>query len=170
MLLVKAMDEGPLLAYSELSIDPEATNPSLSNELVELSHELLKDIVPRYLEGGVETQPQDITSREVSYSRKLTKEDGVIDWNKSADKIEHEIRAFIEWPKSHATLGNIELIITRAHVIPTKITKPGSFKIENNGLLIECGENSLSVDKLKPSGKPEMSIQAFLAGYASRLT
>jgi methionyl-tRNA formyltransferase len=169
MLLVKAMDEGPLLAYSELSIDSDATNPSLSGELVDLSHELLKEFVPRYLEDSIEAQAQDITGREVSYSRKLTKNDGIIDWDKSADKIEHEIRAFIEWPKSHTKLGGIEIIITSGHVVPAKDTKPGNFKIDNNELLIDCGEDSLSIDKLKPSGKPEMSIQAFLAGYTGRL-
>jgi len=169
MLLVEAMDEGPLLGYSEITIEPALTNPSLSEKLVEVSHGLLKDIVPLYLDGKATSQPQSITGRNVSYSRKLTKSDGLIDWAKPAVKIEREIRTFIEWPKSHAKIGNVEVIITYAHISPTINAKPGEFKIENGQLFIQCGENSLSIDKLKPTGKPEMIISAFLAGYSGRL-
>lgn len=171
MLLVEAMDEGPLLAYSEIDIGPEITNPILSDKLVELSHQLLKEFVPPYLVGKVKAQPQTITGRDVSYSRKLTKQDGLIDWNKSATKIEQEIRAFIEWPKSRTMISNIDVILTKAHVRPMTHTQPGKFEVENNELLfMECGKDSLYIDKLKPSGKPEMTIGAFLAGYSKRLT
>jgi methionyl-tRNA formyltransferase len=170
MLLVEAMDEGPLLGYSEIVINPDSTNPSLSDHLVELSHNLIKKLVPDYLEGSIEAQPQSITGRDVSYSRKLTKKDGLLDWTKSAVQLEAEIRAFIEWPKSHTTLGDTVVIITGAHVVPADNTSPGKLKIENNQLIIGCRENSLSIDKLKPAGKPEMTIQAFLAGYGNRLS
>ena len=170
MLIVAAMDEGPLISYTEIDIEPGSTNPLLSDRLVNLSHDLIKKFVPLYLAGSIKAQPQSITGKSVSYSRKLTKQDGLIDWTKSADQIDQEIRAFIEWPKSHTKIGDIEVIITGSHVSPMINTRPGEFKIENNQLLIECGDNSLSVDKLKPSGKPEMPIAAFLAGYAARLT
>jgi len=169
MLLVEAMDEGPLISYSEIEIDPSFTNPILSKRLVELSDNLLEKFVPLYLENGIKPLPQTITGKSVSYSRKLTKDDGLIDWTKSAANIECEIRAFIEWPKSRTNIGDIEVIITEAHVVPIADTKPGEFKIQNDQLLIECGKNSLYVDKLKPSGKTEMTIRAFLAGYRNRL-
>jgi methionyl-tRNA formyltransferase len=170
MLLVEAMDEGPLLGYSEITIEPTLTNPSLSEKLVEVSHSLIKDIVPLYLDGNATPQPQSVTGKNISYSRKLTKSDGLIDWTKPADKIEREIRTFIEWPKSHAKIGNVEVIITSAHVSPTINTRSGEFRTKNSQLFIQCGEDSLSIDKLKPAGKPEMTISAFLAGYSGRLT
>ena len=170
MLLVEAMDEGPLLGYSEIDIDPGDTNPALSDKLVDLSHSLIKKFVPSYLEGSITAQPQSITGKSISYSRKLTKKDGLIDWTKPANKIEQEIRTFIEWPKSYTKIGGIEVIITAARVSSTLNLKSGEFKIENDQLFIGCGEASLSIDKLKPSGKSEMPIKAFLAGYSSRLT
>jgi methionyl-tRNA formyltransferase len=170
MLLVEAMDEGPLLSYSEIDIDPSLTNPGLSDKLVGLSDGLIKKFLPLYLEDNIKPQPQSITGKSTSYSHKLTKKDGLIDWTKPASKIEQEIRAFIDWPKSYTKLGDIEVIITAARVAAPLGTKPGELKIENNQLLISCGENSLSIDKLKPSGKTEMPVSAFLAGYRSRLT
>jgi methionyl-tRNA formyltransferase len=100
----------------------------------------------------------------------LTKGDGLVDWAKPASTIEREIRTFIDWPKSHAKIGNLEVILIAAHVKPTINLKPGEFLIENNQISIECGDNnSLSIDKLKPIGKPEMTIGAFLLGYRDRL-
>jgi methionyl-tRNA formyltransferase len=170
MLLVEAMDEGPLLSFAEISIEPDFTSPILSEKLVELSDSLIKEIVPLYLDNELSAQPQTITGRDVCYSRKLTKQDGIIDWIKPAQTIEREIRTFIDWPKSHATIGSLEVIITSAHASPSINTNPGEFKIDGDKLLIQCGDNSsLSIDKLKPSGKPEMPIKAFLLGYKSRL-
>jgi len=170
MLLVEAMDEGPLLGYSEISIGPNETNPSLSEKLIEVSHGLIKNIVPLYLNDTATAQPQSITGKNVSYSRKLTKSDGLINWTKPAEEIEREIRSFINWPKSHAKVGSVEIIITSASVSSNVSPKPGEFRVENNQLFIQCSDNSLSIDKLKLSGKPEMTIGAFLAGYKGRLT
>ena len=41
--------------------------------------------------------------------------------------------------------------------------------IEDNRLIVACGEGSLAIERLKPSGKQEMTAQAFLAGYGKRL-
>lgn len=163
MLLVQAMDEGPLLGYGVYEIAPNETTPRLTDELIKLSHALLVAIVPDYLTGSIIAQPQT-TKIEPTYSRKLTKEDGVINWLKTADQLDREIRAFLEWPKSKATLADRDVIITQAHVVD--ITgEPGKATIQNKALVVFCGEKALEIDALKPAGKQEMTGQAFLAGY-----
>ncbi|HLZ14406.1 MAG TPA: methionyl-tRNA formyltransferase [Candidatus Saccharimonadales bacterium] len=172
MFLVAAMDEGPLLAYGEYNIPEGCTTPELTDGLITLSDALLAHEIPRYLETADETgphgAPQTITGREVSYSRKLTKEDGILDWHKSAAALEREIRAFSGWPKSRATLGKIDGVITQAHVIDEGGT-PGTLATINGQLVVRCGEQSLAIDRLKPAGKQEMTGQAFLAGYTKQL-
>jgi methionyl-tRNA formyltransferase len=173
MLLVQAMDEGPLLAYGEYDLDPEITTPELTEDLIDLSNALLENTIPRYIAGSLKPQPQSITGREVSYTRKLNKADGEIDWNKSAIQIEREIRAYADWPKSRTKLGDIDVVITKAHVAsgndPEKY--PGDFEIlKDEGLLIIESENGkLCVDKLKPASKGEMITKSFIAGYGKRL-
>src|SRR3990167_2052 len=73
MLLVEAMDEGPLLAYGEYEMPANTTTPELTNELIKLSHALLVETVPKYRAGELQPVAQNETGCEVSYSRKLVK-------------------------------------------------------------------------------------------------
>ena len=169
MLLVEGMDEGPLLSYGEEQIKAEDTTPELTKRLINLSNGLLLHDVPTLIKEGVALgMPQDITGREVSYSRKLTKADGLIDWTKPADVIQREIRAFIEWPKSTTNIGGKDIVVTSAHVVD-KTGEPGVMRADNSDLTVFCGEKALIIDSLKPAGKNEMSSVAFLAGYSHLL-
>jgi len=176
MLLVEKMDEGPLLAFGLQEITDQTTTPELTEQLIGLSDGLLRAEIPRYLAGDVKFTSQEQVSKlmpnyptQPSYSRKLTKEDGVLDWNKSAEQLEREIRAFVDWPKSRTTLGGSDVIITKAHVV--EITaNPGQLILRAGGLIICTQHNALTIDRLKPAGKPEMSAQGFLAGYGKRIS
>jgi methionyl-tRNA formyltransferase len=170
MYLVAAMDEGPLLGYGEQPITPETTTPTLTHQLIMLSDALLQHDLPRVFasetKGGA---PQDITGREVSYSRRLTKEDGILDWHKPAAVLEREIRAFAGWPQSRTTLNGLDVIITKAHVIGLS-GKPGEHAIIEKQLVIYAGTQALAVDRIKPAGKKEMTGEGFLAGYTQFLS
>lgn len=173
MLLVEKMDEGSLIAYSEYDLPADITTPDLTEDLIELSDGLLRRALPDYLAGKIAPQPQSVTKREVSYSRKLTKADGDIDWQKPAEQLEREIRAFIDWPKSRTQLGNIEVVITGARAAPSQPpdAQPGDIKLvkETGQIMVTTGSGSLRIDRLKPAGKREMTAEAFLAGYGNRL-
>jgi methionyl-tRNA formyltransferase len=163
MMLVEAMDEGPLLGYGVYGLSETVTTPELTAGLIELSDTLLTTIVPDYMEGLIAPQPQT-AEIEATYSRKLSKDDSIINWQKPAENIEREIRAFIEWPKSRSTIANREVVITKAHVIDLSGV-PGTFNIYDKQLIAYCGDKALVIDSLKPAGKQEMTGQSFLAGY-----
>ncbi len=98
----------------------------------------------------------------------------MIDWNKEAAEIERQIRAFAGWPRSRTNLGDIDMVITKAHVLHgiAPQNKPGTLVIEEKAgcLAIECGNGlHLCVEQLIPAGKKEMPIAAFLHGYGNRL-
>ena len=169
MVIDEGMDTGKLITRRVWHIKPKTTTPELTEQLIVLSHELLTKYLPLYIEGGIKPHAQPHPAR-ATYSRKLTKEDGVIDWHKSAQEIEREIRAFIEWPKSQTVLGDIPVTITAAHVVPVSSGKPGEIEVINKTILaIHCGTGYLCIDTLKPSGKKQMPADAFLAGYSKRL-
>ncbi len=163
MLLDEGMDTGKILVTKSLPIAKGETTPSLTNKLIGLSDELLSATIPRYTSGELSPRAQSHPDR-ATYSRKLTKEDGLLDWTKPADVIEREIRAFIDWPKSRTELAGKEVIITAGHVVSGS-GEPGNITIENKQLVVQCGKDALSIDSLKPAGKKEMPVQAFLAGY-----
>lgn len=172
MLLVAKMDEGPLLAQSPLTISPGTTTPKLTQELIELSDSILAKILPLYVNGKISPVEQEqvtiAPSKIPSYSRKLLKQDGVIDCSKPAAQLEREIRAYLGWPGSRTSLAGKEVIVTRAHVVPVS-GKPGDKIVTKRGLTIVTSDQGLAIDSLKPAGKPEMDIASFLAGYGSRV-
>lgn len=171
MRVVRAWDEGPLLAQAPYNIPPDATTPQLTSDLIDLSNALLVEAVPKYVQGEIVPQDQlaaTIGPKEPTYSRKLTKEDGRLDWNKPAVVLEREVRAYLEWPHSYTVLAGKDVIITAAKVAEVS-GKPGSIKADKQHLYIYCGVEALEILKLKPAGKPEMSAKAFLAGYGKQL-
>ncbi len=169
MLVVEAMDEGPLIGYGEHELSSTITTPKLTEELILLSDVLLTHDLPRLYQGTAKGAPQEITGREVSYSRRLSKQDGVIDWDKPAAQLEREVRAFIGWPGSQTTIANKTVTITKAHVVEGA-EEPGKILATKKELVVGTSKDLLSIDLLKPAGKNEMPVQAFLAGYGSNLT
>jgi methionyl-tRNA formyltransferase len=169
MRIKDKLDEGPLLGAEAYDIKPQETTPSLTHNLILLSHSLLTDLIPGYLDGTVVPRSQESIATTLgrptkpSYSRKLTKNDGIIDWEKPAVQIEREIRAFLGWPGSRTSLLNKEVVITKAEVTNDTGT-PGDIARTKKSLTVFCGENSLSILSLKPDGKKDMPIESFLAG------
>ena len=168
MRLVTTMDEGPLLAYGEYELPPDITTPLLTEHLIHFSHQLLVDKLPKYIKDST-TATQAVTGRQVSYSRKLTKQDGVIDWHKPALQLEREVRAYAGWPRSRTKLGNTDVIITKAHIAPGS-GRPGSLWFQAGArhaapFGIYTAQDILVIDNLSPAGKKEMAASAFLAGY-----
>ncbi|HUC87603.1 MAG TPA: methionyl-tRNA formyltransferase [Candidatus Binatia bacterium] len=174
MLLVEKMDKGPILAQATYDLDPDETAISLTSNLIELSYDLLETILPDYLESKIEPLPQSIAGPAISgisqatYSRKLTKDDGQIDWLKPATQTEREIRAFIEWPKCHTQIWGQEVIITKAKVVDATGNPAGQVQIQDKALIVSCGKQALQILNLKPAGKTEMSAMAFLAGHQQK--
>lgn len=167
MLIDEELDEGPLLAQKEATIQSKVTTPELTDMLIDLSNKMLADYLPRYLAGELKPYPQD-PDKLVSYSRKLTKKDGEIDWQEPADRIEREVRAYVDWPKSHTTISGIKLIITEVEIVNGS-GKAGKYRLAKSDLIVFCGKGALRLKRVQPVGKKEMSIQAFLAGYKNRL-
>lgn len=168
MKVVKAMDEGPLFSYGEFDLTDDITTPELTHELILLSDALLTARLPVIYSERQQGVAQTVTNREVSYSRRLTKEDGLLDFSKPAVVLEREVRAYIGWPGSRTQLNGLVVTVTQAHVTDGAGT-PGEIILSKTSLSIQTASHRLSIDRIKPSGKKEMDISSFIAGYADRL-
>lgn len=160
MVIEPTLDTGKLITFKSINIDPNETTPSLTDRLIDLSNKLLLEYIPKYYSGEIKTKNQPHPDR-ATYSHKLTKSDGQIDWQKPAEVLEREIRAYIQWPKSHTKINDNNIIITQSHVANKK----------ESLLHVECGDGKfLSIDKLiAPSGRI-MYAKDFLNGYNSKNT
>lgn len=169
MLIDTGMDTGKLLAQAPLSIGKDETTPTLTEKLIPLSDQLLQETIPLYLQGKIlphEQPDQD----SATYSRKLTKSDGVLDFTKPAEQLEREIRAFIDWPKSRTQIAGKDVIVLAATVDKKYSGQPGTVcKTEDKKIGIQTNDGALIIEALKPAGKNAMSSEAFLAGYGSQI-
>jgi len=161
MLIDEKMDEGPLIAQEKYPLNNSITTPLLIKDLINLSDKMLKQYLPLYFEGKIKLKVQ---IGEPTYSRKLTKEDSVLDFNKTAEVLCREVRAYLEWPRSRTQIKGINIIITKSHEI-IGTGKIGNIYIKDKTLGIYTSKNIFMIDNLIPNGKKEMSVEAFLAGY-----
>lgn len=162
MQLAKAMDAGPVYAQEFVPLNGSETKQELADSLLSIGSELLLQNLPSILGGSAHPSPQNET--KATYDALIQKNDGIVDWAKPASRLEREVRAYAEWPKSRATLAGREVVITSAHV--TNQQGPtGNLFTDGKTLGVFCGKDALIIDALKPAGKNEMTASAFLAGY-----
>lgn len=168
MVIDEGMDTGKLITQKTYHIPAAITTPELTDELIKLSHNLLTEYLPRYLRGEIKPHKQPHPDR-ATYTRKLTKSDGILDWHKPAEQLEREVRAYQGWPGSRTELFNKDVIITKASAQKDHITKakPGEITInpEATTLSVVTVNGTLSIERLKPAGKKEMTVKDFLRGY-----
>lgn len=166
MRLVKAMDAGPVYEQTEVNLKGNESKQEIADNLGKVGSVMLMKLLPNIMSG--ELQPTDQQDSDATYDRLILKADGVIDWNKPAKMIEREVRAFSGWPGSKTILAGKECLITKSHVVQAA-GEPGSLQTTSTELVVMTEKDGLSIDALKPSGKSEMDIKSFLAGYAKRL-
>ena len=99
MLIVRELDAGPVLGTVATPIEPLDTTATLTARIAELGAERLMELLPGWVEGSVQAVAQD--EALATYAGRIEKDDGVIDWTRSAEEIARAVRAYQPWP--HAT-------------------------------------------------------------------
>jgi len=162
MQLVKAMDAGHVYAYRDISLNDTQSKQEIADQLGSLGANMLTTLLPHIINGEVRGESQD--DHMATYDNLIVKDEGVLDWNKPARRLEREVRAYLGWPQSHTTLGKNSVIITEAHA-EVGGGRPGKLLLRDKSLGVYTSEDILIIDRLKPIGKSDMSIAAFLNGY-----
>ncbi|MEK7596065.1 MAG: methionyl-tRNA formyltransferase [Patescibacteria group bacterium] len=168
MLVDEETDHGPILAQQELEFSISGFQFSkLETVLAELGSNLLIETIPKWLNNKI--KPKEQNHAEATYTQKIKKEDGQIDWNKSAEAIERKVRAlnprpgtFTFWKKK----GRLtRLIIIEAKTIENKNNKKAGEVFEKDGeFAVAAGKDALLIKRLKPEGKKEIASRDFLRG------
>lgn len=168
MKLDAGMDTGPLLDVLEIELKKTETYPELKNIIEKQGPPFLLKTLKKYKAGDIKPTPQ--SDADTSTTSLLSKEDGRIDWTRSAKAIEQKIRAYNPWPGTWTTYetedGQKILKIHQAEVVDATGEKPGKALIDDGVLLIETGDEALQVHVLQPENKPKMTAQDFLNGHS----
>jgi len=164
MRLDKGVDTGPLLAQASVAITDWDTTASLTEKLSRIGGQVLLEILPRWVRGEIEARPQDAAL--ASYTRKVEKNDGEIDWNLSAAELWRRVRAYQPWPGCYTVWQGKQAKIIEAVPRPGQTDKPGRVVPLEGAVAfgIETGEGILGVLRLQMEGKRAMTAEEFLRG------
>ena len=162
MKMDEGMDTGDMLLKEEVPIDDEDTGDTLSEKLSEIGARLLIETIRLLKEGKLNPIPQDHS--QATYAPMLKKEDGKIDWQKSAEEIRNLIRGALPWPGSYTNLEGKLLKIYKVRLAGGE-GKPGEvIKSESGILRVATGKGALDILKLQIEGGKKLETQVFLRG------
>lgn len=165
MLMDEGLDTGDVLVQAEVEIRSDDTADTLGARLSAAGAGVLLETLTGIRGSTVRPEPQ---RGEPTYAPPLKKEDGRIDWSRSAGELSRFVRAMHPWPSAFCTLGAERLRIVKAGALQGR-SAPGLIEKASQGeFVVGTGEGLLSIDALQPEGKRVMTAAAFLAGRRLR--
>ncbi|MGZ6346438.1 MAG: methionyl-tRNA formyltransferase [Anaerolineales bacterium] len=162
MKMDSGVDTGPILSQRSVPIVPDETSDSLFEKMAPVGAGLLMETLQRYLKGELIPQPQP--EEGATYAPMLKKEDGLLDFTRSAMELERRVRAMNPWPGAFFAWQGNPLKVTRAHVYKENNPGAGQRFIQDGCPAVGTNEGSLVLDEIQPAGKKPMPGKAFLAG------
>jgi methionyl-tRNA formyltransferase len=175
MIMEEQMDTGPILAQVKEPVRPEDTEESLAKRLSEMGARLLLETLPRWAKNEIRPQAQDHS--KATYSRIITKADGQIDWNLSAEEIWLHCRAFYPWPACYTQWNGKLLKLLQVLPIPAwqgaappgqvvDLPEPLELGQGNQGnLAVATGKGALILQRVQEEGRNPMDVKDFLRGH-----
>ncbi len=166
MLMDAGLDTGPALARRATPIGADETAGELSDRLALLGAELLVETIPRWLAGIITLEPQD--ESRATMTRLLQKSDGRLDWQRPADELARQVRAYTPWPGAFTTWEGRTLKVLRARAIPFETDLPPGACLAPAGdpsLAVATGQGALALEVIQLEGKRAMPSAEVARGH-----
>jgi methionyl-tRNA formyltransferase len=166
MEITEQLDAGDVYACKEVEITNKDDIVSLHDKLAKEGAKLLIEVLDKIEKGEINKTPQQ--HEKATYAKPITKEEGKIDWNKSAREIFNQIRAFKVWPKAFTKFRDSEVKILDAQVLDEN--SHGNLGeivdiIKGKGIVVQTGKGRLLIKKIQfPNSKP-ISAEDAVRGY-----
>jgi len=165
MRIDAGLDTGDILLQSEERIRPEDTAVTLAPRLAQTGAELMIATLAGLQSGTITPTPQD--HAKATLAPILKREDGLIDFSRTAKDACNRLRGFQPWPGAFTTFrGKTLHIHVAVPAVDANAVLPGHFATEKDRLLLGFAhDTTLEVRELQPEGKKRMSAQDFINGY-----
>ena len=170
MEMIKKMDAGGIYAQESLPITKQDDVGTMFEKLSALGKQLLLKTLPDILNGNLSPRPQD--ESKVTFSPNITREQEAIDWNKTAEEIDNQVRGMRPWPIAFTTYEQTRWKLLNVEALAEKTTaEPGTIiKKDKKNLWIACGKQTvLAIKELQPAGKGKQAINEFLNGSGQQV-
>jgi len=166
-----SLDSGPMLGKAATPIGSEETAGELEARLAQLGAKLAQQVVTELAAGTANPIPQDHDA--ATFAPKMEKSLGAIDWSRTAEAVDWQIRAAQPWPKPftfwcHGEGKPMRLVVPKVRPIDAHSAElPGTVLADDAGrLLVQTGGDVVEIIEIQPEGKRVMSSKDFLRGHA----
>lgn len=163
MQMDDGIDTGDVLLREEIQLPKDITLNILQDKCSAIGSRLILKVLDNF--NQIVPQPQSSTG--ASYARKITKDDGAINWNRDrADQINAKIRAFSTWPSVYFKYKeNVIKILDASYTTDKHDKNPGTIINAYDALEIACIEGILIIKLMQRSGKKPLIAKEFLRGF-----
>lgn len=164
MLTVLELDAGDICETDKISISDNMTDIDLKSIISEKSPQLICSTLKGLYEGHLVPKKQD--ESQVTIARKFKKEDGLIDWSKSAREIHNQVRSMLDFPTAYTFFNGKMIKIIETEVINknTDCRDAQISQITKSGIEITTKKGVILIKKVKPESKGIMNAYDFANG------
>ncbi|HET7893582.1 MAG TPA: methionyl-tRNA formyltransferase [Candidatus Sulfotelmatobacter sp.] len=163
MRIDAGLDTGDILLQQELTIAPDDTAETVAPRLAAIGANLMVDTLHGLQAGTIRPHPQN--DSQSTLAPILKKEDGLIDFSRSAKEIFNRIRGFQPWPGAYTKFRGKSLQIIKARPALEAIP-PAEIHATRDRVLVGCGrQTSLELREIQLEGKKRTSATDFARGY-----
>ena len=164
MLIEKGMDSGDILMQNIVDVDINDDYYRLEEKMSDLGSKAIRDTILNFDEVYKNRIKQD--DELATYTSKISKEMGKIDWEKSSFDIYNQIRALIDFPTAFFTYEGDNVKVLEAEILENYKVKPGYIYEADgkNNIVIGTGDGAIKINKLQFPGKKAMDTKSFLMG------
>jgi methionyl-tRNA formyltransferase len=164
MRMDEGLDTGPMLLAERTPISSADTAETVHDRLADMGAVLIVSTLDGLVRTSIDPTPQPVEG--VTYAHKLGKEEGVLDWRRSAAELERKVRAFHPWPGTSFELNGERIKVLEAGLALT-VGAPGTLSLSRDGFpVVACGSGGLKLLRLQRPGKSAIAADAFLRGFA----
>ena len=166
MRLDAGLDTGDMLLAQVVPIGQEETAVDVYGCLAPVGAKLMVKTLRHLEEDRIFPEAQDHS--KATLAPILKREDGWIDFSRTAQQIYDRWRGFQPWPGAHTVLRGKKLIVQKMHVEGSGNCEVGVVKVDGDTLCVGCGDSMLALDEVQMEGKRRMSAAEFLRGNQVR--
>ena len=162
MIMEPRLDAGPIAGQWRVPLTGRETTPELEERLAALAADVVPAELGPWAAGTLEPWAQD--EKEATLIRPFTREDGHLDWRRSATELDRQVRALQPWPGTWTTLDGRRLHVRRAHQLPGVDGLAIGMLLPGEPVRVACGVGALALETVQPEGRPPMDAAAWRNG------
>ena len=162
MKMTEELDTGDIIYQEPVSIEDNDSSQNLHEKFIKIGIDSLFLTLESILENNFMLHPQD--NSLATYAKKIKKEEAIINWNNSAEKIHKKIMAFNSWPVAETTLSGERIRIHDSNFEKLEINGfPGNIRSINEDSIEVFTKNGLLViTKLQKDNSRVMNVEDFI--------